>query len=146
MTSGRPDSEPGAPADPAGLSRRVALKRIAAAGTVVWAAPVLSTVMAPVSAASAPGGGGGGTANCADPCSNPVICGNLGPNGTCIQYQLVDGSGCWCGQVFDQTFCDTQATVCSNDADCSGLPGTRCVKSCCTDVTGSNTIAICVSC
>jgi len=122
-----------------GITRRSALKRAAVAGTVVWAAPVMTSAWVSASAASqvavSPCGLPGG-----DPCLSQSICGGGGANG-CNSMQLVDLSACFCAQAVAD--CNS-AVVCLHDSDCNPAAGERCALSCCTDA-NNNFIAVCVA-
>ncbi len=90
----QPPPEPRQP-----LTRRQLLTRGAVAGTAVWAAPVLQTVMAPAASAS-------GIGNPGDACTSGAQCGS----GICLSNHT-----CAPSSLYGQ---------CATNADCAAIPAT----------------------
>lgn len=104
------------PETASGVSRRVALKRLAAGTAAAWAAPALLSVSASAGAASTvcPTCSAGGDA-CFEPCGD-------GPNGACLCARKTDGT-CACFTPI------CSSTLCAADGDCP--EGWACVAQCC---------------
>jgi len=107
-----------------GMSRRTAIKSVAAGTALAWAAPAITTM------------GGSAFAQDGSPlpactgqdfqCDVVVECGTTGPLTLCVCDVTVEGDiFCW-----ENFFCDG-AQPCASSADCANLPGYTCVTTCC---------------
>ena len=109
---------------PEGVARREVLKRLGVAAGVTWAAPVLTTLHTPASAAALgtpnPQQCAGATCVSFTPCStNPdCVCGSVtGGGGLCIP----GSTPCTSLQACDNNFVCPPGSVCSVDS-CCGEP------------------------
>jgi hypothetical protein len=103
------------------ISRRKALKRVAAGAGVAWSAPILTSLRTPAFAQYGPCSPG------CDPCQFGELCGT-----TCGCVGIPDE--CFCS---DLGVCNPDGTpTCTTDADCDAVsgPGSRCAS--CTFFTG----------
>lgn len=107
-----------------GMSRRTAIKSVAAGTALVWVAPAVTTLGASAFASHNP------VCEGVDfQCDVVQECGASGPLGLCVCDTSVGGTPfCW-----ENFFCDTSRN-CDTDADCSG--GELCVTTCCDIVHG----------
>jgi hypothetical protein len=92
------------------ISRRKALKRVAAGTAIAWSAPVLTSLRTPAFAQYGP---------CTEACSQCEFGQNCGSGCACVGVP-----DCFCS---DLGFC-TDTPVCATDADCEAVlgPGARC--------------------
>ena len=103
-----------------GVSRRTAIKSVAAGTAVVWAAPAITTMGGAAMAQGSPVCDRPVDFVCGD--NIPVICGHSGPYDECVCDLTVEGrSVCW-----ENAFCTDE--WCTSEADC---PDGMCVDTCC---------------
>ena len=97
------------------VSRRTMLKRVGAAGAIVWVTPVISSLTTPAYAATS-------FVQCTQTCvhceDNDNLCGRSGPFNRCFCTPPADGSPCFCGEEID---CSQTHPCGVGAADCSDL-------------------------
>ena len=116
-----------------GVSRRDLIKRSAVAGGILWATPVIESVLTPAAAAGTPA-----PTTSTTPTTIPGPCTCAGPDPCGCQTPCND-QGCACNQNVTNgvpnglTYCtvptDCTNQVCSNDSDCA--TGEVCQATCC---------------
>ena len=107
------------------ISRRRMLKRVGAGAAIAWTAPVLTSLRPPAFAASGCSRTCTGCYASSTTCGTEVsvTCGEADDH-LCLCSQTIEGD-CFCGlDVF------TAILSCTTSADCSGVPGARCMQIC----------------